>query len=344
MSKCEVAPWVATVDSAHIALCMPAHLIEPLGILLDPFVGIEAREAPPSCWSLHVVTPDFADASTDYQIFMGEGEPRQQISVDYQQKKIWVACDDDTFTPLLVARTVSHVLRIENLRTGHQFLHAAAIATPAGSVILAGDKKSGKTTLAMAMMRRFGVGFISNDNVSVKHESGHWHCQGWPRSLRIRTDMLGVLELQLDNGKDNSRSVALSHPLSNGIVLPCQPNQVLPPVVHVFPFELQAMYDVGIVARQPLCAIVYLNATENLDEPALKLLPAETAVALYRKHSFPQIDIPGISHAPFLRPLIPSHQAPSGHVPAHSVPCYEMSNGLNHTSKACDLLTRLFIA
>ncbi|AZD61002.1 hypothetical protein C4K18_3029 [Pseudomonas chlororaphis subsp. aurantiaca] len=342
MSRFEVASWVATVDSAHLALLMPVYLVERLGILLDPFVSIEAREPPPACWTLQWVTPALADASSEYQVFSGEGEPRQQVSVDHPTKRICLTCDDETFAPLLVARIVSHLLRIENLAAGHQFMHAAAIATRAGSVILAGDKKSGKTTLAMAMMRRFGVGFISNDNVSVKYESGHWSCQGWPRSLRIRTDMLGVLKLNLD--KDSATSVALTHPLSKGIVLPCNKDQVLPPVVHVFPFELQAMYDIRIVARQPLCAIIYLDATESMDEPALTLLPSEEGVTLYRRHSFPQIEIPGISHAPFLRHLIPNDGVPPANVPAQTVPSYLMSNGLNHTSSACDLLTRLFIA
>lgn len=47
MSRFEVASWLATVDSAHLALLMPVYLVERLGILLDPFVSIEARESPP---------------------------------------------------------------------------------------------------------------------------------------------------------------------------------------------------------------------------------------------------------------------------------------------------------
>jgi len=318
---------------------MPAYLVERLRILLDPFVNIEARESHLACWTLKWVAPTLADASGEYQVFSGEGEPRQQVSVDHYTKKICLTCDEEAFAPLLVARIVSHLLRIENLAAGHQFMHAAAISTSVGSVILAGDKKSGKTTLAMALMRRFGVGFISNDNVSVKYESGHWSCQGWPRSLRIRTDMLGVLKLNMDMGSE--KLVALTHPLSRGIVLPCNKGQVLPPVVHVFPFELQNMYDIRIVARQPLCAIVYLDATKSMGEPALTLLPREEGVALYRRHSFPQIEIPGISHAPFLRHLIPNDEVLPAHVPAQTVPSYLMSNGLNHTSGACDLLTRI---
>lgn len=56
-------------------------------------------------------------------------------------------------------------------------LHAAAIATPSGAIVLLGDHNAGKSTLSVALAAR-GSGFIADDRVVVVQRPGGFAVRG----------------------------------------------------------------------------------------------------------------------------------------------------------------------
>jgi hypothetical protein len=82
-------------------------------------------------------------------------------------------------------------------------IHAAAVATSAGAVVLPGDSGSGKTTLCARLLQR-GAGYLSDDSVAVDATG---RILGYPKPLGFKvgtweqfTDA-GLADLDLDRGR-----------------------------------------------------------------------------------------------------------------------------------------------
>lgn len=71
-------------------------------------------------------------------------------------------------------------------------LHAAAVATAAGAVLLAGPKRAGKTTLLAQLVAEGAAGLIANDRVLVDVESTPPVAAGVPTLVAIRPGTLAL--------------------------------------------------------------------------------------------------------------------------------------------------------
>ena len=338
MSRTHALALLAYTDCASLEVNVPQSAVTRLAVLLEPFVMLKRLSGLQERWRVELLGEVSADdVDLSWKSIGKFNEPVQLVVVDDARKTLLLSCADPQFSILLVARVVTHLLRIESLRAGHEFLHAAAISTATGAIVLAGDKKCGKTTLTMALLRQAEIDFISNDNVSLCWNDGQWMSYGWPRSLRIRCDTLPALGLV---GKDHGLpEVTLAHPLNGKCSLPVAAEQPMPNVLHVFPFELSVLLGRRVVRSQPLRAIIFLSPTDGPGTPEIGLLSGDEARRAYRLQAYPGIELPGLSHAAYLNHLLDEVHGPIGpDGPAEHVPCYRLRHGLNDIATACRLI------
>jgi hypothetical protein len=74
--------------------------------------------------------------------------------------------------------------------TGGILVHGAAIGVPGGVVVMCGPKRSGKTTLLMAMLESAVARYIANDRCVLRREETTVSVRGLPTLVSIRRDTL----------------------------------------------------------------------------------------------------------------------------------------------------------
>ncbi|MGY3199667.1 hypothetical protein [Streptomyces sp. TE5632] len=91
------------------------------------------------------------------------------------------------------ARLAREVMRGQLLRDGWAVLHASAVVTEDGRTVLTfGSKGAGKTTTALALVARHGLGLLANDRVFVRsNDRGGVDVLPWPAAAAVG---LGLLE------------------------------------------------------------------------------------------------------------------------------------------------------
>lgn len=79
-------------------------------------------------------------------------------------------------------------------RAGGVFIHAAAVATPAGAVVIAGTKGAGKSSILCHSLRHFDVAALANDNCILSLEAGRPYVRGWSGFFNVSVGTLAVYD------------------------------------------------------------------------------------------------------------------------------------------------------
>jgi hypothetical protein len=148
-----------------------------------------------------------------------------QVRVD---GKLMMACEQrgEALHALLVFLNQRVVMAHDDLLS----IHAAAVATQDGAVLLPGDAGSGKTTLCARLLQR-GAGYLSDDSVALDRDG---RVLGYPKPLGFKLGTweqfadAGLADLELDPGTQlvwqvppsrlGATSVAVAEPVA--IALP----------------------------------------------------------------------------------------------------------------------------
>ncbi|WP_448127270.1 hypothetical protein [Salinicola sp. NYA28a] len=332
--------YLATTEDVTVMLHIPLNAAEQVKQLLSPFVSLRNCDSkrPEGMWEIQCVS-HAAHSGSSLNLTGALCEPKHEVALFEKTHKVTLSCEEPAFLPLAITRLATHLLRIESLNKGHCFFHGSAVSKHERSIILAGRKKSGKTTLAIEMMRNHNADFISNDNPSVKYINDTWHCIGWPRSIRIRQNMMYASGLLSDEVIGGPRRVTLSHPLSLGLTLPRAPNETMLDVTHIFPFELKALLQTNLRAKARLKAVVFLQSDNKIGEPKLERLSKSAASSFFEENTFPHIQLPGLEHAPYLYKLVTrNHKFHLAERLIEEVPCYTLNNCLNFINKSAAIL------
>lgn len=88
-------------------------------------------------------------------------------------------------------RVVRELAMDRVVATGGLLVHGAAVATAEGTVVLSGPRRSGKTTLLIALLQAPGTRYVSNDRCVVRVGKGGASVRGLPTLVSIRGDTLG---------------------------------------------------------------------------------------------------------------------------------------------------------
>jgi hypothetical protein len=95
---------------------------------------------------------------------------------------------------MAAARLAREMVRGLLLRDGWGVLHASAVVWGGRAVLTLGGKGAGKTTTALALASRYGVGLLANDRVFVRpNTSGGVDVLPWPSAAALGLGLLGGL-------------------------------------------------------------------------------------------------------------------------------------------------------
>ncbi|NJQ03545.1 hypothetical protein [Streptomyces zingiberis] len=93
------------------------------------------------------------------------------------------------------ARLAREMVRGVLLRDGWSVLHASAVVHDGRVVLTLGEKGAGKTTTALALADRYGLGLLANDRVFVRaaREGGGVDVLPWPSAAALGLGLLDAL-------------------------------------------------------------------------------------------------------------------------------------------------------
>jgi len=261
----------------------------------------------------------------------GPGEPPQRMRVLPASRRLEVYADPERWLVQATLRQLRHVLRLSLGSREMVFVHGALVRIRDRGVALVGEKRSGKTSTLLALLEVPGTAFVSNDDVSITFRRERPLGLGWPRSVRIRLDTLGVLELVGPGAR--GRPVRLRHPLNGGSPLPDPTRDPCAPgVLHAFPDELGRCLDRPVLTECAIDVVVFPSFAASLDAaPRIDRLDRSRALAALERHSAPRRPLPGSEHAVHLL----RHFPPPSHAKidpllerlAASVPCFRLRQG-----------------
>lgn len=94
---------------------------------------------------------------------------------------------------VLLMRIVRELALLQALQHGDLFLHAAAVVSGVGGVLIAGPKEAGKTTMLLDFLRSGGARFLANDRVMVDLTGASAIARGVPTIIKVRPGSLDYL-------------------------------------------------------------------------------------------------------------------------------------------------------
>jgi hypothetical protein len=229
-------------------------------------------------------------------------------------------------------------------RRGRGFLHAAAVVRDGKALLLAGPKRSGKTSLLTAILQaRTDVAYLANDRVMVSRLDAGVVCRGMPSIVSVRPGSLEFLpgvepRLRASACGHTSRSLETTTPvtLADGRYA-------------LSPAQFRRVVDARPVAEAGLAAIVFprvrpeeatlsvrplsaQEATQRLAEAVFGLAAAGGPSAIF--------DVAGPGNYPDLESVL----AKAARL-ANDVPCLEVGLGRSafRTDVIGGMLDRLFL-
>ena len=164
-----------------------------------PLVRILADQAAPMPWPLEPVPWVALDAGIDYApgARVGHGIAVQsdhwRTRQDVHAGGVDIAGQQgDARLGLAAMRTVRELALVQSLRPGDVELHAACVQTEGRTIVLAGPKRAGKTTL-VSRLASVGAGIVANDRVILRPSGPGWEVMGVPSIVSVRRGTLRLL-------------------------------------------------------------------------------------------------------------------------------------------------------
>jgi hypothetical protein len=149
-----------------------------------------------------VQTPSFVMDSgiVRLPVWRAEGDQPARILFDEEfrvfytirsdEEPIEILAPDDKRPRTALMRVVRELAMGWVWRAGRHILHAAAVALDDRVVMLAGPKRSGKTTLLIHLLRHGGAAFVTNDRVVATERRSTVRVHGLPTIVKAWRDTL----------------------------------------------------------------------------------------------------------------------------------------------------------
>ena len=248
---------------------------------------------------------------TDGQLMMGCERTGQALHglIVYINQRVWMARDD----------VVS--------------IHAAAVATPHGAIMLPADSGSGKTTLCARLLQR-GAAYLSDDSVALDDQG---RVLGYPKPLGFK----GATRQQFADGgfvdvDDEQEDVWQIPPSRLGAAIVTAAD----PVAVVIPrFEPGASFRLESISRQAGAAAL-LRQVQNL--PAVGFSEALGAIGRLVAKVPCYAVVYGDAHEAAPRVLDLARPVDNDPAPFQVVPANEPTEGATQPFPATDLITLQF--
>jgi len=244
---------------------------------LTPYCEWHSVPASDQCWT--VISAGTTEPGTGFRE-VESGTFGTRAFLGESTRTVILAADDREVRCLVVRRLVKALLRRELDRSQEVvWTHAAAVAVDGAAVVLIGNKRSGKTTMALSLLATPRAGYIGNSDVSMHLDvDGVWRAAGWPRALTIRRDTFDLLA-RLHPSFD-PHALAAAHPNND---LPRDAGAIEEPdKLYVMPQDLPNLVGKPLVPDAQAVLLVFpeFSAGEDDAMTLTKLTAAETRAEL----------------------------------------------------------------
>lgn len=177
-------------------------------------------------------------------------------------------------------RLVRELVIARVLGRGDAVLHGAALRTDAGGLVLAGEKRAGKTTLLLNALRAGGASFLTNDRAVLRLVGDDVVVGGMPTVVSLRAP---TLEDHPDTVK-RLQGLRWDHRLALGEEPRPGARCAFPrpgTAIDLSPAQFAALLDVPMAGRGPLRAIAFIERSPRAGGITVrKLSAAEATVRL----------------------------------------------------------------
>jgi hypothetical protein len=195
-----------------------------------------------------------------------------------------LANGDGWKTRRCLMRLVRELATIQALHQGDLFIHGAAIECRGGAVILAGAKRSGKTTMLINALRQGNAHYLSNDRVYVERTGNTLCVRGMPTIVRVRPDSLAHVPGLKPPACDHPYRYYLTDSECEQRSAMIQPAYQEPPAMS--PSQFSRWLGVQMTAAAPLRAIVFPRIDSSISSYALEPIRATDAESLLAANCF----------------------------------------------------------
>ena len=256
---------IASVERADARVLVrgPRDAIDMLAQLGGPFLEVLPTDAPlDSAPSVRVVSGAPAGAGWTRIALASEYEPDRVLWANERLRAIALVNESSAWRDQQLLRSVRHLLRWQTYAAGDLFVHGGLIRHHGGGILVAGGKKSGKTSTILSALLHGGADFVSNDDVTITEQDGEPVGYGWPRTLNIRTDVLLALARSspevrqlLSVGRHPTNRYPGRHRTEEAVA--AEDGAPLPSSVWIRCVELATVFGCGLAPASPISAVVF---------------------------------------------------------------------------------------
>jgi hypothetical protein len=171
-------------------------------------------------------------------------------------------------------RVVRELTMDRVVATGGVLVHGAAIRVDGGVIAICGPKRSGKTTLLMALLMTPGTRYVANARCALRANGAGVSVRGLPTIVSIRRD-------GLERFPAARQRLSAVRPDLAGHEQPDRPNFSLSP-----PEFCALMNDCPRASGGPLLALIHPRITDDPTRLSLHRLDADEALERFRQGLF----------------------------------------------------------
>lgn len=266
----------------------------------------------------------------DYALWKGDGKETVIFDSEYTTFYVLggshadveiVAHRDDRWPRVGLMRVVREIAMAHAEANGAIPIHGAAVKLNGRAAILAGPKKSGKTSLLLHLLRQPGAGLIANDRVVVQASGNAWQATGMPTVVNVRKGTRELFPQIFADAPEDPTLASLT-----------RPERDAHPTMRVHrddgglvlnPLQLAELTGTGRIGNAPLGAFIFPRVVPEQDEIVPQRLDPAKALARLKESLFP----PAV---PLLAGLNAASSDPTA-LPrlVEAVPCFDCALGRN---------------
>lgn len=314
-----------------------AGLLAELEAHVEGYLQVLPRQFPG--WRILVLPSELSDESINASIERVKEEGRT-ILIDHSASLIAFHIPDVIEQVRYATFLVADICRWEAASTETSYLHAGAVETPTGGLLLVGPSRCGKTTLALGILKVTEGQFVGDNNVSITRNP---ECMavGWPTPVALRRSASSSINLLLPGFQKLCASTPPALPSHRD-------------VIDLFPDHLR---ELGIRTKRTtrIRALVFPKLSNDKEEAAVatRVAPEVAEIELLRAWDIIPERKPGVDASVILnqngdwrtaafhtftvdifRSRIPSLEIATPAWLAHTAPSYELRFGENRVVDA----------
>ncbi|MBO4347256.1 MAG: hypothetical protein J5840_06430 [Lachnospiraceae bacterium] len=210
-------------------------------------------------------------------VIRGDKGPQKEYYVDEEDRIIYVSKPDDPrFISQVKIRLARDIIKHTLMSRGFSCLHGGMVSYQGKGICFLGEKKHGKTSFMLSMLATGKASFISNDDISISAQGSGLEGTGFPRSISVRKDSIGMMDNIL-NKYDFTKD--LKHP-DNG-------NKELSANNFYFVNELADIFGCDITPKAGINCFLYLEFTDG--ELEISEVKGEEKIDILRRFVDPEV-------------------------------------------------------